>query len=116
MARNRKTQPYTKVNPLSVAGWFGSSNESVEGIIDWDCKAQTLAEAILGVLAHGSAIMFGVSMAGDAVSVTIYDGEVKHRKWVTDCVELDDLMAIIWKRGHNQRLAEVVDISQGVAD
>lgn len=116
MARNRQQPRYTKTDPVSVAGWFGSSNESVEAVLDWDLKAQVLCEAVLGVLAAGNAIMFGVSASGDAVSVTIYAGEVKHRKWVTDAVELDDLMAMVWQRGHTRVIAEIRDISQGVAD
>lgn len=79
--------------------WFLSSDESVQAIANWDLKVEALASAVVQVLAAGDAIMFGVSLAGDAVSVTIYSGERKSRKWVTDSIELDDLMIAIASRG-----------------
>jgi hypothetical protein len=57
--------------------------------------------------------MFGVSMAGDAVSVTVYVGEGKHRKWVTDSVELEDFLAVVCERARGARKpANLVDIAQ----
>lgn len=116
MARDRKSQRYEKTDPVSVAAWFGSSSESVEGVIDWDLKSQTMTEAILGVLAAGNAIMFGVSMSGDAVSVTIYAGESKQRKWVSDSIELDDLMNAIWQRGHTRKVVPMTQPAGAAAD
>lgn len=116
MPRTRKPRPYALGDVVSTAGWFGSSNESVDSVGEWDLKSQTLAEAILGVLAAGSAIMFGVSLAGDAVSVTIYTGDTKQRKWVTDAVELDDLMAAIWRRGRMHGNTPTLDHKPEAAD
>jgi hypothetical protein len=42
--------------------------------------------------------MFGRSYDGTSISVTIYDGESKSRKWVSDSIEFDDLMAMIGQR------------------
>lgn len=109
MARNRQNPRYEPTNKESVDAWFASSNSDAHAVLDWDVKAQQMAEAILGVLAAGSAVMFGRSMSGDAISVTIYTGDHKQRKWVADAIEFDDLMAAIWERGH-RATARVIPI------
>lgn len=39
--------------------------------------------------------MFGRSLDGGSISVTIYDGETKSRKWVSDVVDLEDVLTAI---------------------
>lgn len=74
------------------AAWFLSADESAEYIADWDIKPEQLAALILGVLGQGGAIRLGTSSLGDAVSVTVWQGEAKLQKWVSDSVELDKLV------------------------
>jgi hypothetical protein len=113
MARNKSQPRYTAEAAQKRLDWFASADASAEGIADWDIKTQLLAEAVLGTLAMGSAIMLGVSMSGDAVSVTIYVGETKHRKWVTDSIELEDYLAVVVDRVRQARKpTNLVDISQ----
>jgi hypothetical protein len=76
------------------AAWFLSADESAEYIADWDVKDEQIAALILGALGQGGAIRFGTSLAGDAVSVTIWQGEAKLQKWAGDSVEFDKL---IWE-------------------
>lgn len=103
MARNRRQSTHPMNQPDGHINWFATADSDVTAIADWDCKTGTLAAAVLEVLQAGNAIMFGVSMAGDAVSVTVYAGEAKQRKWVSDSIELDDLMAAIVQRGRTAR-------------
>lgn len=116
MARDRNRQQHPKHQQNGHINWFASADSDVTAIADWDLKTQTFAEAVLAVLAAGNAIMFGVSMAGDAISVTIYAGDAKQRKWVSDSIELDDLMAAIWSRGRAYPGSKIRDISQEAAD
>jgi hypothetical protein len=90
----RRQRPARK----NMIDWFQSADESVESIADWDLKPGHLESAVLGVLSVGDAIMFGVSMAGDAISVTIYSGERKSRKWVSDAIEFEQLLGVIASR------------------
>lgn len=80
--------------PERVAFSF-TSNASTETISSWDIKPQLLADAILGGLASGLGIMFGRSQDGGSISVTIYDGDTKARKWVSDVVDLEDVLTAI---------------------
>lgn len=70
--------------------WYAGADSSAEGIADWDIKTQQFAEAIQKILASGCGIMFGTTMDGGAVSVTIYQNQKKVRKYLTDSIELDD--------------------------
>lgn len=96
--------------------WFQSSDESVQAVMDWDIKAHQLAAAVLGVLSKGDAIMFGVSFAGDAISMTIYSGEVKSRKWVADSIEFDDLTAVIAQRARGAQTQDISQLKEAAAD
>ena len=116
MVRDRSRQQHPKKAPGGHINWFASADSGLESIEDWDSKAQTFAEAVLGVLAAGNAIMFGVSQQGDAVSVTIYVGDSKQRKWVTDSIELDDLMGVIWKQGRPKGGMRIVEAQEPAAD
>lgn len=102
MARNRQQRRYTAEEAQVRKDWFASVDSNTEQIADWDLKDHLLSAAVLQTLAMGSAIMFGVSLAGDAVSVTVYVGDTKHRKWVTDTIELEDYLALIVQRARAQ--------------
>jgi hypothetical protein len=88
-----------RLNPVETRQrieWFATSSDaSALSIGEWDVKTEVLAAAILGVLSRGDAITFGSSMDGGAISVTIYSGDSKQRKWVNDSMELDDLLAVV---------------------
>ena len=116
MAKQPVNQRQHTSNRKKQVDWFGSSDEAVEAIADWDIKVQLMAEAILGVLSNGDGIMFGVSFAGDAISVTVYSGEVKKRKWVSDSIELDDLMAALARRARDLRGKVELKVVEDVAD
>jgi hypothetical protein len=98
VARNNIRRVYTEEAARKLTDWFGTADASTEKIADWDIKEGVLAAAVLGVLSRGDGIMFGCSMDGGAISVTIYSGDVKRRKWLNDSIELDDLLAAIAKR------------------
>lgn len=116
MVRNRAQQRHTAESAAKLRDWFASADASPEGIGDWDMKTQLLSDTVMQTLAMGSAIMFGVSMSGDAVSVTVYVGEAKHRKWVSDSVELEDYLGVVLERARAARNNNIRDISQGAAD
>jgi hypothetical protein len=116
MVKRNNTQRHTAESAQKLRDWFATSDASPEGLADWDLKTQLLADVVLGTLAMGSAIMFGVSMSGDAVSVTLYVGDTKHRKWVTDSIELEDYLGVVLGRLNDARKGRIVDISQNAAD
>jgi hypothetical protein len=103
MARNRQQRTYTAEEARTRMDWFASTDSDASTILEWDIKRDVLVEAILEVLQAGDAVMFGRSMDGGAISVTIYSGEAKSRKWVGDSIELDDLMNAVVQRGRAAR-------------
>lgn len=96
MARSvRKTQNYTHEEAQKKRDWFATSAASVEGIADWDLKTEFVVEVITLALSQGVGIMFGSALGGLAVSITVYDGDEKHRKYVRDAIEFEDALGII---------------------
>jgi hypothetical protein len=95
MVRNRKQRSYTAEAAAKRMDWLQSVDADATQVAEWDIKTELLRDAVLGTLGMGSAIMFGVSLTGSAVSVTVYVGEAKHRKWVSDSVELEDFLSHI---------------------
>lgn len=89
MARKRPAR-YTAEEAAKVSIWNQTEDASIEGVRHWDIKAAQFAEAILCILATGSAIMVSTTQQGSAMSLTIYDGDNKVRKYVSDSIELDD--------------------------
>lgn len=84
-----------KPEPRRMArAWFdASADASAEMVEHWDIKQEHLANAVLRVLALGSAVMFSASRNGLAIGITIFDGDDRQRKWVGNSVELDDHLA-----------------------
>lgn len=116
MARNRQTQAHPKKLENGHINWFASADSDVQAIAEWDLKPEAFVAGVLEVLQAGNAIMFGVSMLGDSVSVTVYAGEAKQRKWVTDSIELDDLMAAIAQRGRERRSGDISPKLRAIGD
>jgi hypothetical protein len=73
-----------------VSIWNDTVDADVARVHQWDIKAQQFSEALLCILATGSAIMLSTTQQGAAVSLTIYDGDNKVRAYVSDSIELDD--------------------------
>lgn len=55
-----------------------AADADTDGIENWDSRPDEIAEAILGFLARGQAIMIGVSTDGGTVSIGINTGP---KKW-----------------------------------
>lgn len=102
MATNKPRRTYTAQQGQVRRDWFGTADASAEAVGGWDIKEQALAAAILGILGAGDAVMFSVTQDGWAVGVTVYSGDSKARKWVTDSIEFDDLMINIARRAKPQ--------------
>jgi len=80
-------------NPESVARqtiWNMQEDASIAGVQHWDIKTAQFAEAVLCILATGSALMIGTTQGGGAMSLTIFDGEARIRKYAGDSVDLDE--------------------------
>jgi hypothetical protein len=76
--------------PMVQFDWNLSADAGVEGIQDWDVKSERFAEAVLCILATGSAVMFGTFAGGSKLSVTIMTGEKRARVYLDDSIALDD--------------------------
>lgn len=98
MPRTRKPATPTQSAAEATIDWFKTADADVSACDDWDIKSALMQEAVLGLLAAGKAVMFGRSYDGASISVTIYDGDSKSRKWVSDSIEFDDLMAVVCQR------------------
>lgn len=109
---SRSQFPATPEGVAKAREWFASSGSSTEGVADWDIKTQALAEVVLGLLAQKCAVMFGVALDGRAVSVTIYEGDAKQRKWVTDAIEFDDLIALVGNQLRGRDEGKVTPIAK----
>jgi len=70
--------------------WNLTEDSSPENVRDWDVKTAQFSEAVLSILATGAAVMFGTTMSGGAISITIFDDGDKVRQYATDSIELDD--------------------------
>jgi len=70
--------------------WNLTEDSSAEGVRDWDFKAEQFAEAIICIIATGAAVMVGTTQGGGAISLTIFDGDAKIRKYASDSIDLDD--------------------------
>jgi hypothetical protein len=79
----------------AAVSWFASADAGVDGVASWDLKEELLTTAVLGMLSTGRGIMFGTGLSGTAVSVTIYEGDAKSRKWVKDSIELENVLLLI---------------------
>ena len=86
---------YTHEEAQKKRDWFASASASVEGIADWDLKTEFVVEVITLALSQGIGIMFGSALGGLAVSITVYDGDEKHRKYVRDAIEFEDALGVI---------------------
>jgi hypothetical protein len=76
--------------------WSDTNDHSVEGIAEWDIKQQTFVEVLLAMLGDGLAVWFGTTRAGDAIAITLVDGEAKARTYVSDSIEWDDFWQTKW--------------------
>lgn len=88
MARKKPGNNPEAVQKASI--WYSTEDSSAENVRQWDFKAQQFAEAIICIIATGAAVMVGTTQAGGAVSLTIFDGDAKVRKYANDSIELDD--------------------------
>lgn len=89
-----------------------SSGATTDGLADWDVRSEELAAMILGYLANGQAVMFGVSRDGNMVSVGINVGEGQwRRKHARDAGELIGIVheAVLALRGREAGLRVVGD-------
>jgi hypothetical protein len=66
------------------------NDASATGVRQWDIKAGQFAEAILCILATGSAVMLATTQQGGALSITIFDNDIRVRKYVGDSIDLDE--------------------------
>jgi len=73
--------------------WNMTEDSDASGVRNWDFKAQLFAEAIVCIIATGAAIMVGTTQQGGAISLTIFDGDARVRKYAGDSVDLDEWSA-----------------------
>jgi len=73
--------------------WNLTEDASVEGVLNWDYKVAQFAEAIFCILGTGAAVMVGTTQQGGALSLTIFDGEARIRKYAGDSIDLDEWSA-----------------------
>lgn len=106
MPKRGNTDARRGSTPEEQFDWFKTAASHAGSCDQWDIKTATLAEAVLGLLSLGRAVMFGSSRDGGSISVTIYDGENKARSWVADAIEFDDLMEHLARRVEERRAKE----------
>lgn len=102
--------------PEEQFDWFKTSASRAQQCDDWDIKTEVFAEAVLGLLSAGRAVMFGSSRDGGAISVTIYDGDNKAREWVADSIEFDDLMQHLARRVEERKNADAPQKIRSIGD
>lgn len=75
------------VNPFSA-------DADTEKIDEWDIRPDQLAEFVLGYLARGQAVMFGVSRDGGSVSIAVNIGE---KQWARKhCVDAGEFIGVVY--------------------
>jgi len=105
MPRKAGQPRYTAETAASRSIWNLQEDASIQGVRHWDIKTGQFAEAILCILATGSAVMLGTTQGGGAMSLTIFDGDARIRKYAGDSVDLDEWSADIIGRA-DKYLAE----------
>lgn len=86
--------------------WNMTEDSTAENVRQWDFKTGLFTEAIMCIIATGAAVMIGTTQAGGAVSLTIFDGEAKIRKYAGDSIELDEWSADVIGRAQKYLDAE----------
>lgn len=94
---SRPKQPATRNRSATENSidWFKSSDADVSECHEWDIKPHLLQEAVLGLLARGYGISFGLGWDKDNITITVFKDEGKKRVRVTDSIEWDDTLAMI---------------------
>jgi hypothetical protein len=106
----RSKQPATKTRSSSenTIDWFKSVDADVASVDAWDIKPDLLVDAVLGLLSAGKGIMFGRAWDGEQLVITVYDGDSKTRKYISDSIEFDDALAMVCQRLKAQEEREKV--------
>lgn len=75
------------VNPFAASA-------DTEKIDEWDIRPDQLAEFVLGYLARGQAVMFGVSRDGGSVSIAVNVGE---KQWARKhCQDAGEFIGVVY--------------------
>lgn len=90
MARKSGKQGNNPEDQNRQSIWNMHEDASAIGVRHWDIKTGQFAEALLCILATGSAVMLGTTQGGGAMSLTIFDGDARIRKYAGDSVDLDE--------------------------
>ena len=98
MPRPQKPATRTRSAAENTITWFNSVDADVSSCDAWDIKPHLLQDAVLGLLSAGKGVMFGRAWYGEQIVITVYDGEAKQRKYVSDSIEFDDALAILVSR------------------
>lgn len=81
--------------------WAQSPNGEWSGVSSWEPRGEELAQALLEVLASGSAIFIRPGSGGRAIGIAIWEGDTKHpATWCYDDEEVN-----MWAAGILQRVA-----------
>lgn len=96
--------------------WFKSAGSHAGSCDKWEVKTEPFTEMVLGLLSTGVAVMFGTSRDGGAISITIYDGDYKHREWVADEMALEDLVGELLNKIDARREATIGPKLRAIGD
>lgn len=70
-----------------------------DSLRQWDPKAETVLEALLGIVDAGAVVLLRPGSGGRALGIAIWEGDVRHpAKWLYETAELDEWALVILKR------------------
>lgn len=108
MGKPRQPATRTRSAAENTIDWFKTVDADVASVDAWDIKPDLLVDSVLGLLSANKGIMFGRAWDGEQIVITVYDGDNKKRKYISDSVEFDDALAMICQRLKQEREREKV--------
>lgn len=79
--------------------WEMTGSHEGDGLRQWDPKAVTVLEALLGIVSTNAVVMLRPGSGGRALGIAIWEGDVRHpATWFYETSELDEWALKILKR------------------
>jgi hypothetical protein len=91
----RAGQGKSRAQGGSLDWWQDVAANDSQNVREWDIKQGVLADGLLAILASGRAVTFASSRNGLSISITVYDGDDRRRRWCEGPEQFDDAMAAL---------------------
>lgn len=107
MPRQGKTPQTVARERTNQLMWGQYGVRDWESLTSWDIKQVSFVQALLEIVASGSAVVLRPGSGGRAIGISIWEGDVRHpATWVYDSIEADAWADAILQRVRSQDAAD----------